>query len=461
MTPGSTQSNWRVRWLKYLLIVTAAGLLFLSVFAWYATTPSFQLMVRRRLVAELERVTGGRVELGGFHTIPFRLELDVRDLTIHGRENPGDMPLLHVDRLLAHVKLISVLGAEFGFHSVLLDRPVVHIITYPDGTTNRPVPTAVTANAKAELERLVSFSITRLEIRQGQVLWNDQKIPLDFAADDISARLHYSFLHQRYDGTLSVGKADTNIASYRPVAWTGEAQFQLSDDGVILNSLKATSGRCHVTVRGRMVDFNNPSIVGEYDMIADFGELGAIARQPQIRGGTLHVTGGGSWSRTVFSTTGKLQGKDLEWREESFHLERANISTQFTANPQRFTLLDLKAILLDGEVTGEAQVFNWQGTTQLKRAGTGEQKGSVRLTIKGISAEALALALSSKARPISRVNAAGTINGSVDTQWKGAPRNAVSELKLNVVAPQNTRPDQLPVTAQLVASYRAAAGELE
>ena len=81
----------RRRFWKYLLLVTLAGLLVLASFAWYATTDSFQAMVRRRLVAELERVTGGRVDLGGFHTVPFRLQVEVRDLTVHGREGPGEV----------------------------------------------------------------------------------------------------------------------------------------------------------------------------------------------------------------------------------------------------------------------------------------------------------------------------------------------------------------------------------
>ncbi|HXY02169.1 MAG TPA: hypothetical protein VEI49_01270, partial [Terriglobales bacterium] len=111
MTSSSKPSSLRGMWFKYLLIILMAGLILMSALAWYATTPSFQLMVRRRLVTELERITGGQVELGAFHTVPFRFEVDVRDLTVHGREGSGEVPYFHVDRLVARVKLISVLGA--------------------------------------------------------------------------------------------------------------------------------------------------------------------------------------------------------------------------------------------------------------------------------------------------------------------------------------------------------------
>ena len=109
--------------------------------AWYATTDSFQAMVRQRLVAELQRVTGGRVELGSIHTIPFRFVIDVRDLTIHGREAAGEVPYAHVDRLVAKVRLTSALGIGLGFESLVVERPVVHVILYP-GRNHQPARAA-------------------------------------------------------------------------------------------------------------------------------------------------------------------------------------------------------------------------------------------------------------------------------------------------------------------------------
>ena len=85
-------------------------------------------MVRRRVVAELERITGGHVEVGGVHTIPFRRRVEIRELTIHGREQANEIPYAHVGRFLAEVKISSVLGAELGFDSVILDHPVAHLI---------------------------------------------------------------------------------------------------------------------------------------------------------------------------------------------------------------------------------------------------------------------------------------------------------------------------------------------
>src|ERR1035438_5206794 len=79
MTAAGANSRRRRIW-KYLLFLASAGVLLFAGMAWYATTNSFQAMVRHRLVAELEKITGGRVELGSFHTTPFRFRVEVRDL---------------------------------------------------------------------------------------------------------------------------------------------------------------------------------------------------------------------------------------------------------------------------------------------------------------------------------------------------------------------------------------------
>jgi translocation and assembly module TamB len=204
---------------KYLLIAMLLGVVSLAGMLWYSTTDAFQAMVRRRLVTELELITGGRVQLGSFHTTPFRLRVDVRDLTIHGLEKSGEVPYAHVDRMLAEVKVISVLGAEFGVSSVELEHPVVHIIFYGDGSTNQPVPKVERISDKNGVEELFSLSIGELNVHGGELIWDQQRIPLDLVANDVTAGLTYSLLHHHYTGDLKLGKVATQLQNYRPFTW--------------------------------------------------------------------------------------------------------------------------------------------------------------------------------------------------------------------------------------------------
>ena len=139
--------------------------------------------------------------------------------------------------------------------SLVLDHPVVHLILYPDGTTNQPVPKLKGTSAGASVEHLFSLSIGQFEVRHGELLWNDQRTPLDFSARDVSADMSYSLLHRRYDGNLLLGKIDTRFEDYRPVAWMVEAHFALSRNTIEIKSLKATSGRSRLQGSGKLANF--------------------------------------------------------------------------------------------------------------------------------------------------------------------------------------------------------------
>ena len=69
-------------WAFLTWLALAAGL------GWYSTTQSFQGMIRRRVVRELENATGGRVEVGQLHTVPLRMVVDIRNLTVRRRSSP-------------------------------------------------------------------------------------------------------------------------------------------------------------------------------------------------------------------------------------------------------------------------------------------------------------------------------------------------------------------------------------
>jgi translocation and assembly module TamB len=464
MSEPGAKPRWR-RVCNYLLLACLLLLLILGGLGWYATTDSFQALVRRRVVAELERVTGGRVELAAIHTIPFRFQVEMRELTIHGRESATEVPYAHVDRLVARVKLISTLGAEFGFSSVVLDHPVIHIALYPDGTTNQPAPRVKEVSARTSIEQLFALSISQLEVRRGELLWNDERVPFDFTANDVSADLSYSLLHGQYEGNLLLGKIDTRFQNYRPVAWMAEAHFTLKKDGIAVRSFKATSGRSRLQASGGLVDFHQPSIVAKYDLTLDLGEASAVTRHTELRQGVFQAAGEGSWSAAVFSSSGKLSVKDFDWRDQSIGFRGASLNSDYAVNGKRLAFSQLQAKLLGGEINGDAEVINWLNSTPAKKNAkvnaADEQRGRARLQLKDISASEVANALSTSLRPLHHLNLAGAASGRVDAQWKGPPGNAEAAIALDVASPAHLSAGQLPLNAHAQAKYRAAPGELE
>ena len=457
--PGATPRR-RKLW-RYLLLALAGSVILLGAAVWYASTESFQAMVRHRLLAELERVSGGRVDLGGFHVIPFRFRVSVSDLTIHGKEAANQAPFVHVDRLEAKVKLVSVLGAELGFDSLVLEAPAIHLITYPDGTTNQPQPQTRRTSGRSPIEKLFSFSIARTDVHQGAVLWNERRIPLDFSASDVSVSLAYSFLHSRYDGDLRLGRAETAVANFRPVDWMLEAHFGLTQNNLELHNLLLTSGRSTLQASGSVKDFREPALSGTYKLTLDLEQAGAVARRPELRRGTLQAEGNGTWTLSDFSTTGKLALKDLDWRLASLPVRCAAASANFTVSSRQITLTQIQAQIVGGEVSGQAEMKNWLTAKAKSSKSSVEPEGVVDLHLKNLGIAEIASALASPARPLDRLRLVGSATGTLRTRWIGSLRKAESQLTLEVAAPARFLAGQFPLRVHAEATYRNAAEELE
>jgi translocation and assembly module TamB len=477
------------RWWKFLLLVIAVGVVALLAALWYSTTDSFQAFVRRRVVAEVERIAGGRAEVGSFHVVPFHMQVEVRNITVHGKEGPKDIPLAHADSLVAHLKVISFLRTEFGFSSVTLEHPVVHILIAPDGTTN--VPALKVARKPLEntpIEQLFALSIDHLTVRNGEMLWADKKIPLNFAAHDTALRMDYSFLHSRYESHLTLGKVDSVVEDLRPFAWMTTVDFSLATTFVDIKSLRWNSGRSSLTVSGRLSDFRNPHLDASYEAHVDFAEAAAIARRRDLREGIAEIKGSGHWSLEQFTSSGTVALHEVVWQNDQIALKKASATSEYSVTDDQIKLSKLQGKLFGGSFIGDAQVDNWLHSMPLPPAGRGKkggeelpvitavrppakkgekpklpgvQNGVVHLRLRDFSAGEMAVALNVPAHPRRRFRPVGLAIGTVDAFWKGASKDAEVGFTVDVNPPPHAAAGELPVTAHTQGKYRGASDSLE
>src|ERR1051326_1387793 len=103
VAPPPAQKKKR-RWLNRLLALAAVLLVLFAALAWYLNTDSFREKVRARVVADLERMTGGKVEIESFTWKFSTLQFEIRNLTIHGREAANEIPYAHADRIRVAVR---------------------------------------------------------------------------------------------------------------------------------------------------------------------------------------------------------------------------------------------------------------------------------------------------------------------------------------------------------------------
>ena len=471
------------RWWRIILITSGTVLLLILAALWYTTTKSFQAYVRGRIVAEVERLTGGRAEIGSFHVVPFRLQVEIRNITVHGKEAPEDVPLAHADSLLAQMKVVSFLRTEFGFTSLVIEHPVVHIAIGPDGATTNVPALAVQqpTSADSSAQQLFALSIDHLAVHNGELLWGNRKVPLDFAVHGTNLLMDYEFLRSRYQGTLSIGKVDTAFKDFRPFSWMTVVNFNLGRSSADIKSLQWNSGRSSLKASGRINDFKNPRIEGSYDAAINLQEAAAIARRHDLRDGIAEFKGSGHWSLNEFATSGMALLRDVGWGNDQILLKKANASTDYAITDQQIRLSKLQGKGLGGTFTGDAQVDNWLHSVPLTKANEnvavisaakplkkGEkpkpvsvQNGTVRLHVRDVSIAELASALDVPEHRMGRFRPVGSAAGSVEAFWKGSPKNGEVAFLFDVAPPARTAGRELPITAHAQGKYRAGNDSLE
>ena len=224
----------RMGWLKaalaiaFLNLVVGTGL--------YLTSAGFEDDMRRLLIGQLEQTTGCKTELKEFHWNLSRLELEGRDVTIHGTEHAGQAPYFHADHILLRLRVLSLFQRNIGLRELFAEHPVIHIMVARDGSTNQPVP-RVKQNPKEPVDELFNLGVERVQIAHGELLWNEQKMPLDLTANDVTARLQYLRAQQQFEGWLSVGKIDGVYGKFRPVAGTADLHLLLARDPEVRDPL--------------------------------------------------------------------------------------------------------------------------------------------------------------------------------------------------------------------------------
>src|SRR5262249_6249663 len=137
-TPSSPPKKRRFKWIQAGIgLLVLGGVVGLAI---YLNSDSFREVVRSRVVAELERMTGGKVEIQSFTWNLSQLHFEARGLTIHGLEAPGEEPYVRAQRVSLRLKIISLISRQVALRELEIDHLALHLIVYPDGSTNQPRP---------------------------------------------------------------------------------------------------------------------------------------------------------------------------------------------------------------------------------------------------------------------------------------------------------------------------------
>lgn len=425
------------------------GVLLLLLFigaAIYLKSPSFNALVRSKVVAQLEAMTGGRVQLKSLQWNIAKLDVEINDLTIHGLEAPGEVPYAHIDHLTIHAKIISLWQKEIGLRYLGITHPVVHLIVYPDGSTNQPTPKTQTSSSADPLQTVFNLAVDKADISNGLLLLNDRKIPFNLTADKLAVDLTFTpnaDPNQReYDSSIRVGALSTDYKNTPPLVSNLEAQIALHPSGAEIKTLRWSSPRSKLEASGRVVNFNDPRVTLNYDATLSAAEAAQLLKMPEVRGGTLDLAGKGQYHASQYSASGNLTIKDLSYRKGTTNLEGLNARADYAIDPRKLELKDLRAALFGGTARGTITIADWSDSQR--------QRGRARMDLAGISVARLVANEGPAA--LKKIDIDSNASGLILADWIGSPANANAKLSLRF-DPRGAPPPALPLTGILDAQY--------
>ncbi|MGA8086991.1 MAG: translocation/assembly module TamB domain-containing protein [Terracidiphilus sp.] len=279
----------RVLWvgsvIALLLVVGLVGLYF------WASSSSFENILRNRLIARIDAATGGRAEIASFHLNLLKLQGEAYGFVLHGREAPGEAPYAQLDSLKVDVDVLGFFSPRVLLRDLELERPRIHLIVYADGTTNQPQPRKKTQTHP--LNTLFDLQANHVAVNHGVFEYDDRadandfqnrRIPVDFEANDVSLLLKYmagngigqdSYRLDAGVRDLRLVRGTTAHPDAPPVEGFAQASVDFTRNAVYLRSLQLTahskgSADRVLRIAGELDDFARPrwkaSAQGELDL---------------------------------------------------------------------------------------------------------------------------------------------------------------------------------------------------
>jgi translocation and assembly module TamB len=293
----------------------------------------------------------------------------------------------------------------------------------------------------------------RAELIDGELLWNDRRIKLDGAAEQLSALLRYNAADHHYDGGTKVGAVRIALPGVEPITLSAEAELRLYRDRLEVPRLRVSDGRSWAEASGALSGLNSPVAQFAYRATGDLGELGRLCHRRELRGGAVQLSGEGTyrWDRGEYALVGKAQAVGVNWTDHIVRLERINGGFVYTLDREHFNVSSLFATALGGTVHGKLDATAQPGK---------EQVGSIDLEVNGVEVAQALRAFTASDLPLERLHLSGSTAGTLGVHWRGSLLNAQMDGDLRVRPVP--RSGELPVTAvvQATVDFKEEAGLL-
>jgi translocation and assembly module TamB len=349
-----SDTKWKFRWKHGMALAGAVVIVLAIVLAYVVGSGLADSWARRAIVEELGKTTGARVEIGNFHFGWWALRARFDGLTLRGREPAGTPPLFHADQLQVDIRVESFWGRKISLGSVKMSHFSAHVRVEREGSTNIPEPKTPGKPGGRPVQGLFDLKIAQLRLEDGEILWNDTRVPLAAEGGNFEFAMDYTVDDggPAYIGRMSWQKFEVAARRYLPFASDLSAKFTLRPNSFSLIQLQWKIPHSEIDAQASVTNFSEPAWSFRYRGQLNLEDIRSIMRKPNSPGGYVEFTGDGHYAGQRWSASGRYTAAEIAMKYQWFHPGSISARGSYRADQRSVDVPDLEALLLGGSVTG-------------------------------------------------------------------------------------------------------------
>ncbi len=430
-----------IRYLLILILVLAISFPLAGLFLVQSGLADRPL--RRLVVAQIDKATGGRAEMKAFHFRLWGLRAEMDGFTLHGRELPDEAPLFRADQIIIRARLLSFWGHRVALDAVEVEHPAVAVRIDAHGESNLPIP-PVRKTTRPWREELFNLEIGHLELNNGQVAYGNRRIPLNVRGDDFHFAMTFdapALGKEFYVGTLAARRTEVALKQDAPFLVDTLAKFTLTRDTFSLDELQLNTGSTEIHLRAELASFAQPSWTYHSRVRLALSDVGQIFRVKEMPDGIVDATGAGSYEDGRFTLDGHYEARKISTSYVWFHAKDMESWGRLTATEDRLELPKFEARAFGGALQGRLQL-NYKGLVV-----------RTETQLRGANLAKVFDAVNNSSLPIDTLHWNGSMAVNSINEWSGAFKHFRTRGHSTWTPASNLSPGQFPASAQLQFDY--------
>jgi translocation and assembly module TamB len=435
MMPRAPSRFWR--WLRRTAIVLLGAIAAILILV---ETGLVERWMSRAVMARIEQVTGGSVELAQFHFHFLSLRSELEDLTIHGREPAGTPPYFHADHVVIDLRVISYFSRRIAIDELSVDRPAIHIRIEKDGRNNVPEPKVARTSSAPIQQQVFDLSIRSLHWNDGTLYWNDVRVPLAAEGGAFHLALDLDAPapgRESYRGELSWQKVTLAARRYLPFRSNLSAKFTLGRDRFALEEFSWRLPHSELDVSAGLPSIAQGDWTFRYTARLDFDDVRIVTRKPNVPAGLVELAGSGEYRGGQITARGSLGAHDVALPYDWFHASGIYAHGDYELKNNRLVLPDFEADALGGSLKARVEM------------GVRDLSFRVESRADGFSLAGIIAALDHPGFPVVPLHWDSRVAGDAVTTWTGEFEHLDSRGTVDWLPPAQAAPGKIPVLAHI------------